>query len=711
MPDFEKMRHYARRLREMPLKKAVRKGLEKISENHRAKADAAMARRFGAEVSREELLKTLRIETAGLPAANLAENLRKARFRFLASSADTGFGQAFRKEHPGIAERIIELSERVIAGQCDILGFNGPIPPPIWNIDPKSGKRWDEESYYREIPTAPGDGSDIKFPWELSRCHHLATVAQAFALTGRSAYVEYFQKSFDDWRTHNRPKFGCNWVCAMDVAIRAVNWIIATELLWDDLDGGFIERFHASMLEHARHILANLEYSETLTSNHYLSDIAGLVWIAAAFPAYRESDAWLALAMQELCAEIERQVMPDGGDFEASTSYHRLVAEIFLSCTAVSMRLPKERLAAASSVPAGTLPRLRGGSERLWNPGGNIFPESYWAGLRGMLSFTEAIMNPAGRVPQIGDNDSGRLHKLTPPAGDNGEDSLDHRHLFGLAGSVFRGDDLKRLAGPCAAETAWFGQSPATAPEWRSVPDDGIIEIAKPNFGVFGVKSADFTLLLRAGPVGQNGMGGHAHNDQLSLVLGLREGDVLVDPGSFCYTPDPDARNRFRSTESHNTVRIPGGEQNEIRPGSPNLFRLGSSRAGQCETSGLGDDGVWHFMGSFTWPGGFIHKRAVNADTKVGMIRIADSLESASGKAGHSVTGRLNLCFAPGLEIMNEGGGSLIKIGGAKISLNFPVPAATVRRQYSPGYGVTKDCYGLQAEFSGNLEWTIRIEV
>ncbi len=47
---------------------------------------------------------------------------------------------------------------------------------------------------------------------------------------------------------------------------------------------------------------------------------------------------------------------------------------------------------------------------------------------------------------------------------------------------------------------------------------------------------------------------------------------VLVDPGSYVYTSDPEARNLFRSTRSTTPLSIDGEEQNEIRPEW--LFRM-----------------------------------------------------------------------------------------------------------------------------------------
>ena len=70
---------------------------------------------------------------------------------------------------------------------------------------------------------------------------------------------------------------------------------------------------------------------ESGRSNHYLSDIVGLLFIAAYLPPTAETDAWLAFATNELVGETERQFHRDGGHYEGSTSYHRLSGELAVS--------------------------------------------------------------------------------------------------------------------------------------------------------------------------------------------------------------------------------------------------------------------------------------------------------------------------------------------------------------------------------------------
>jgi uncharacterized heparinase superfamily protein len=82
------------------------------------------------------------------------------------------------------------------------------------------------------------------------------------------------------------------------------------------------------------------------------------------------------------------------------------------------------------------------------------------------------------------------------------------------------------------------------------------------------------TLTLRCGPAGQQGNGGHAHNDQLSFELTIGGQSVIVDPGTYLYTPSPAIRNRYRSTAMHNTLVFADREQNDWEAGQRGLFSL-----------------------------------------------------------------------------------------------------------------------------------------
>src|SRR5206468_2885288 len=97
-------------------------------------------------------------------------------------------------------------------------------------------------------------------------------------------------------------------------------------------------KFMASLYAHAKFIRANLEYREAwidgakrrLNSNHYLGNLIGLLYISLLFPEFQLNDD-RQFSATELEIELFEQTLPDGTDYEHSTSYHRLAFETFLS--------------------------------------------------------------------------------------------------------------------------------------------------------------------------------------------------------------------------------------------------------------------------------------------------------------------------------------------------------------------------------------------
>jgi len=258
----------------------------------------------------------------------------------------------------------------------------------------------------------------------------------------------------------------------MDVGIRVANWLVACDLFKAQgaaLDPEFDQAFKNSIYDHGLHIINHLEWNPTLRSNHYLADIVGLLFVAAYLPRSPETDTWLAFSVQEFIHAMEEQFHPDGSNFEASTSYHRLSAEMMLYGTALVLGLPEDKYDALKHYETITLfPGLKLQPSPLPFypvPGTDHtspLPPTHFEKLERMADFTRAITKPNGQVAQIGDNDSGRFLKLQPafkkipleevnalysnlsdyPASESQthywmEDYLDHSHLVRTIDSLF----------------------------------------------------------------------------------------------------------------------------------------------------------------------------------------------------------------------------------------------------------------------------------
>ncbi|MBX9903496.1 MAG: heparinase II/III family protein [Burkholderiales bacterium] len=365
--------------------------------------------------------------------------------------------------------------------------LEGDYRPIDWQLDFKSGFRWREDCWYKDIAISTGcPGADIKVPWELARCQHLPQLALAYGLAragtpGFRDALEYqreFRNQIIDFMAGNPPRFGVNWACPMDIGIRIANWLMAYDLFvaaGAEFDNAFVAALSRSVHEHGLHIAGNLEWNEAFRSNHYLADLAGLLFAGAYLPSGTTSDDWIRTAAVELLIEIPAQFNGDGSNFEASTCYHRLSAEMAVYSVALLSSILRRRLPLPWQVSA-TRP---GGVPTHWEDDGQIFSRALTGILERAAEFSMHATKEDGCVVQIGDNDSGRFFKLQPAGAvmtveqarrqqenlsgyavlrDNEdywlEDSLDHRHLAGAIGALFARQDLSDFAGPFGLDAA-----------------------------------------------------------------------------------------------------------------------------------------------------------------------------------------------------------------------------------------------------------------
>jgi hypothetical protein len=369
-----------------------------------------------------------------------------------------------------------------------------------WNRDPRSGYLWPLD-YHRDIKLMRSDGSDVRVVWELNRLGHFITLGRAYAITHDPKYSTAFLQQLRSWNEANPYGRGPNWTCAMEVALRAINLLAAREMFRDSpqLDSQANAFLLRLFQQHGNYIRRNLEFSYIATSNHYLSDVAGLLWLGVMVPTLRDAKQWRDFGLRELLREMDKQVLPDGADFESSTGYHRFVTELFL----YSFRLCREN--------------------------GIAIEEKYWNKLRAMLLYIRAYLRPDGFAPLIGDTDGGQFLPLEQKRAD------DHAYLLAIGADVLDDPSL------CEAEPG---------------------SKAFPNAGTYIMRHEDLYLCFNASGAGINGRGSHGHNDALSIEVSAGGRAFIVDPGTYIYTGDLQKRHDFRSTAYHSTVKIDGVEQN-----------------------------------------------------------------------------------------------------------------------------------------------------
>lgn len=277
--------------------------------------------------------------------------------------------------------------ELILAHRFDLLG-SGPVhlgDPIRWRHDFKTGYEW-PCAHISKLRLAVR-GADVKAPWELSRFQHGLTLALGYAASGDERYPREWVAQFHSWRADNPPEFGPNWGNAMETAIRAVNWIVAFELMRSAFDRPLTETFLKALIQHGRFVFTHLEDYWPL-NNHLLSDLCGLIWLGLYLSPAKEAERWLKFGLRELTRQLRVQILPDGASYEASTAYHRFVTEMVVSTV---------RLCELNPVPLSR--EMVETAEK-------------------MKAVVEALRKPDGTLPLFGDEDGGQWLSPSPRRGE-----------------------------------------------------------------------------------------------------------------------------------------------------------------------------------------------------------------------------------------------------------------------------------------------------
>ena len=320
--------------------------------------------------------------------------------------------------------------------QFDLLGsgqhrFGSQLP---WHTDFKTGRQW-PLAYCADIEYNELDRpTDVKVPWELSRCQHFIRLGQAYWLTGDERYAAEFVDETNDWIATNPLSRGVNWACAMDVALRAVSWIWGFHFFAHSQacrDRLFRSRFLRTLFLHGEFVVKHLEKAD-LNGNHYVCDGVGLVFLGCFFRRSRSAAGWRTLGRSIVEHEIFEQTTPDGVDFEQATAYHRLVLEAFLM------------------------------SYELLRRHGEQVPGRCWQRLERMCEFVQVheasrSLPAHRRCRRWARSDSGNTADPRPPV------PASH------AAALFRRGDFRSSAGRCWEETFWL-LGPSAPAGFRQLP-------------------------------------------------------------------------------------------------------------------------------------------------------------------------------------------------------------------------------------------------
>ena len=349
--------------------------------------------------------------------------------------------------------------------------------------------------------------ADVKVPYEASR-------------------LQYLQKTNSGNIDVNKFPL-IYWNSPMDVSIRNINLIFHLLAIENDYAGTKILGNNKDLIttyisQHYEFINNNLENSGDVVGNHYLIELTSLLLTIATFSFDGDKEEYIFFH-DELSKELDRQFYEDGTNFEGSTHYSAFVVEALILCKLAVEEIDKNSI---------LLDRI----EEI---------------IKSNKFFLSSLVNK-GELSQIGDNDSGRIfyHAF------NEKKPLKMDWLFDLIDSLYpESSEYRKIQDKFNNE---INNEAPTLNKYKKVLHKPIKVFSSDykaysfkDFGIFVWRNEDQYFSVRCGPIGQNGVGGHSHYDQLAIECFTNDKWIARDPGTGTYTDNIEIRNKFRSLEYH----------------------------------------------------------------------------------------------------------------------------------------------------------------
>lgn len=495
-------------------------------------------------------------------------------------------------------ESAIEEADALADGRWRLFGHDVRLAdPPLWNANALTGAQWPETPSRELDHHESGIAGGAKFAWELGRLTPLPSLALATRAGGSHAHARRAARWLADFTARNPLGRGIHHASGIEMAVRVLTGS-ATLALMEPAEVESPEAALGLIAQQAMWCGDHLSLGSS-ANNHLLAELAAMVVAGSLWPGLRGARALRRRGLGRLQRELLEQVHPDGVSAEQAFGYVPFVWELAL-------------LALDAAECAGE----------------QVRPE-VWQRLGRSLEFMRTVRLPDGRVPQVGDEDDGRVLLAW-----DGPSRLD---LVGNALAARIGADAldERATGLADLLFGAVGRAPRTAADGEHRFPDG---------GWTVWRDRGLLVTFDHGPLGLGRLAAHGHADALSVTIWRGNDGIAVDPGTFAYQEDEAARARCRGTPVHSTVHFGGRSQSHML--GPFLWgrRAGVAPAGDFEAC--------------TWASGERHERRVRVAGET--VTIEDWVH---GRDAHLV-----FALAPGATATLAGTRAEIAVGGSRAS-------------------------------------------
>lgn len=338
----------------------------------------------------------------------------------------------------------------------------------------------------------------------LHRTAFWESLGVVYRSTGDEKYAKEWVFEVRDWIRKNKQGAYADdkdyaWK-AFVVSFRLNHWSGFFNLFIDspNFTPAFLMEFLNSYNEQANYVMNNY----TDVGNHRLYEALHLMYAGSSFPEMKQAPIWRKSGIAVLNEEIKKQILPDGVQFELSTSYHIGTIKIFLDALQIA--------------------QLNGAE--------NEFPESYRNLVEKMILAVGKYSFPDYTFPLYGNS------FLTTKA-------LMLKN-YELWSTVFPQNKVIEYY----ATDAKLGQQPDYLSS--SLPNAGFYAFRN------GWNTTSTVMQIKAGPPAEF----HSHPDNGNFVLWVNGRDFTPDSGSFIYANvgnhENAKRDWYRSTQAHQTLTI-----------------------------------------------------------------------------------------------------------------------------------------------------------
>lgn len=454
-------------------------------------------------------------------------------------------------------ERLLDIANNacqgVIKGFSSLnLDYGYPLD---WQLNPLTGKRYEEFKKWYNIADFNTEYGDIKVVWEASRFSHFVSFARAYLLTNDEKYYKAFSEQLRDWVEKNKYSYGVNYKCGQECSLRMINALLAYTIfenvgITSNSDAEYLMELVNSCYSK---VLSNFFYAyKCIKNNHTLSELMGM--IAGAYCC--RDDRQIEKAYKLCNKVIEEQFMEDGGYKQFSFNYQRLALQdiecIISMCRATGKQLSRN-----------SIDRIRKSALLMYQ-----------------------CQDEDGDMPNYGANDGALIFPVTSCGFRDFRPTINAIYALSTGNKLFDATQLQE-------ELIWFSG--------KGIEQYGREKIEKVssqfwNAGLFTLRNSDSWAMIVANEYHSR----PSHMDQLHFDLWINGVNVLCDSGTFSYA-FKEGRELMKNS-AHNTVTV----KNELQMNTYSHFMVTDWTKRKLEK--ITED---IFEGNIESHNGYTHKRRV----------------------------------------------------------------------------------------------------